>query len=219
MAEMGLKRLTLISIEIRMLSLKHHISTTLNIMQNKTVSEANNYIQDSMSSWNKDMPGKVIILNLRVPEGNLTRYPFIAHPDLIHVAQVSRLFVSKFLKYTVDEVFHQKLHNIYLMTTDADLIPLSGRPFYELAPEWNVVGSIQCKRDEDKFYTALSSIGASVGTWDELTTESEFELEYFNGTGLVKMIHEMVDKQIEKGVKKAAWFLDQYSEESACLRK
>lgn len=179
------------------------------------VYKVDEFIQSTMASWNMKMPGKVVILRIRVStDSKFKRKPGHPYPEQVHTAQISRILVPKFLKYSVKEEHHKKLSNVYLITSDADIMPLSAQILYENSVSWNLISPLTTRlfsnSSLNQVYFALSCVGASAGTWDSLVTESEFGVTHFNDTGIKVLIKSEIEFQKTRpGSKKSDWYIDQ----------
>lgn len=155
--------------------------------------------------WGKDHPGQVVILELQIFEGTPREFT--------EVAQVCRLFMAHMFKYSLQPEEYQAIQDVYLITTDADLFPISSRIYHDHAHDINMVNPINVGAKNDKLYAALSCIGATVGVWDSLIPKEKFyHVKYFNAEGIIKVCqYEKEDfrqKNPTKGVN-PEWYIDQ----------
>ena len=90
--------------------------------ENGIYSKLGKVITETLTSWNHQDTGNIVILYLKssTPE------------NIIQVAQISRLFVTHFVKYTsTAEEYAEKLEETYFITSDVDLLPLSAKYYYQ----------------------------------------------------------------------------------------
>lgn len=166
-------------------------------LENKQLKKANNLIQDFIAKQNfrknskstENVNAKVVILNMKSSQQD----------KIIMLAQVTRLFISQIVKYSVTENDFKNLQNIYFMTTDVDLYPLSARKYYDEIHDWALVNIINYGRQN--LYVALSCIGARIEIWEKLVSESDYEVEFFNSTGLFSMMEKEAEIRLEKNPK------------------
>ena len=140
------------------------------------------------------------------PQANL-----YTNPDVIFVSQMSRIFISKLITYTIPENNkNDVLKDSYFITSDADLFPLSAKSYHERSFDWNLLAVAEIVEHMDKLYIALSCVGATFKTWNTLIQESNYtDVEYFNATGMMQVKKVEREFFIIKKARKIDWYLDQ----------
>lgn len=154
---------------------------------------------------------EVILIRLQAPK-NIT--------NLAQLSQTSRLFISKFLKYSLNsEVEFQKIKQVHLITSDVDLAPLSNR-IYHTNKKFNLVNPLTINKYFTKLYVALSCVGANLEDWDSLIPDSGEELVWlnattnldetytYNGEGIINYIQKYIAFHHPKA-RGVQWFIDQ----------
>ena len=142
----------------------------------KNLDELNKIIPDTVTKWNNGDTGNVVVLYLKSS----------FQEDIIKLSQVSRLFVSHFIKYsTTPEEYAEKLQNIYILTSDVDLLPLSTKYYYLNSYDWNLLNIIQNHDETKKINIALSCVGALTRTWYKTVPETRYRvfLQKCHGNG------------------------------------
>lgn len=157
--------------------------------ENPELKKANSMIQDFVAKQNFGIKkkAKVVILNMKSSQDK----------NIVMLAQVTRLFISQIVKYSVTEPDFKKLQSCYLMTTDVDLFPLSATKYYDETIDWNLVNIIRYQRDKD-LYVALSCIGARIEVWENLVKENYYGVDFFNSSGLFEMMKIESDERLKK---------------------
>ena len=72
------------------------------------------------------------------------------------MAQVVRLFAAKLLRYSVSIKHWASLRDVYLITADADILPLNVQPFIRNSPEWYLFSAGRVSEKGHSLYVALS---------------------------------------------------------------
>ena len=176
----------------------------------KNLDKINKIIPDTVTEWNNGDTGNVIVLYLKSS----------TQEDIIQLSQVSRLFVSHFIKYsTTPEEYAEKLQNVYILTSDVDLLPLSTKYFYLNSYDWNLVNVIQNHLATKKINIALSCVGALTRTWYKTVPETRYNVEFYNDTGIRSMLeterviyieaHPKSLKKVKSDIVKVDWLMDQ----------
>ena len=148
-------------------------------------------VKNNLVKWGQEFPGSIIILEMQVSEEQQDR--------TVQISQVVRLFIAQILKYSMStEDFATIQNTIYLITTDVDLMPLSTKVFRDLSHDWHLVSPISVNESKG-LYVLLSCIGASLGVWNYLMNESDFNnVQHFNSTGIVQVCDQEKQKILEK---------------------
>ena len=135
-------------------------------------------VTETLTSWNHQDTGNIVILYLKssTPE------------NIIQVAQISRLFITHYVKYTsTAEEYAEKLQETYFITSDVDLLPLSAKYYHQNSYDWNLVNIMRSHSEDNEIDIALSSVGALARTWYQTIPEKKYGVEFYNDTGLRKM--------------------------------
>ena len=147
-------------------------------------------VTETLTSWNHQDTGNIVILYLKssTPE------------NIIQVAQISRLFITHYVKYTsTAEEYAEKLQETYFITSDVDLLPLSAKYYHQNSYDWNLVNIMRSHSEDKEIDIALSSVGALARTWYQTIPEKKYGVEFYNDTGLRKMI--AFERKVEIGKK------------------
>ena len=153
-----------------------------------THSKLNKIIPETVTNWNHQDTGNIVVLYLKSSTSE----------NVIQIAQISRLFVTHFVKYTsTAEEYAEKLQETYFITSDVDLVPLSAKYYYQNSYDWNLVNIIRShdKIPNKEIDIALSSVGALARTWYNTIPEKKYDVDFFNDTGLRKLI--AIERKIE----------------------
>lgn len=123
-----------------------------------------NFIYNALFSKNQIEPSSMILLNLQNHDRSFSN----------SLSQVSRLFVSEFLKLSMSREEFVVAGDSYLMTSDVDLYPLSTQLYHDVDHDWYLVNPSaypgedghmgkHVKANKGYVYVALSCIGAYSG--------------------------------------------------------
>ena len=172
--------------------------------------QATKLIIDTVTENNTKNMGNVIFMNLQVPK----------NVSVVQISQVSRLFVSYFLKYSMTDSEFLKIQSVNLITTDVDLLPLKASLYFRPAFDWNLVNLITWRKGKE-IEVALSCIGATVKNWMKLVPKGEIGSTYFSANGIDKMIKSETEKELilhpnlskhlprKAGTRRIDWYIDQ----------
>lgn len=131
--------------------------------------------------------GKIVHISVRVDDAI----------DLPQICQMSRIFVTKYLKYLTDEKSFRRLENVYLLTTDVDILPLTTELYHDMSFDFNLVNAtLANRRTNGKLWVALSCVGGYVRAWDVLFEDNQ---TLYNSSGIQKLTNTITNK-------KAKWY-------------
>ena len=125
---------------------------------------------------------------------------------------MSRLFIGHLIKYTCTPNEFKTLSNVYIVTTDVDLFPLSTKMYSDYSHDLAIINPLNIDAARNKLYVALSCIGGSLSVWDALADESEIApLKYFNAEGIRKICYDEEQAILKEKPKtqKLSWYMDQ----------
>jgi hypothetical protein len=109
-------------------------------------SKLSNIIPDILTSWNHQDTGNIVILYLKSSTSE----------NIVQIAQIARLFVPHFVKYTSTAVeYAEKLQETYVITSDVDLVPLSAKFYYQNSYDWNLVNIIRSHSETENRYSVI----------------------------------------------------------------
>ena len=178
------------------------------------VQKAHALISNTLASWNKFNTGLVVLMHI-----------YVEDPEkVVQFSQCSRLFVPGLVEQSCQSSDDfQKLQNVYLLTTDVDLLPLSTKMYHNNAFDWNLINplKVSTRPGYEALYAALSCIGAVIGVWRRGFDKRDFGVENkaFNSSVIMKIIDQKKDDYLTKRKGNSArfikrdkidWYMDQY---------
>lgn len=125
--------------------------------------------------------------------------------SIVQLTQISRIFAGNFLKESVSEAEFLKLSTVKLITSDADLIPLSPKFYFDFYKQFYFVNPM------NNFYSALSCISSSIGNWYQIShILDEFQQLPWNASKIIDFAQQQKPKILKMAPKgKIDWYLDQ----------
>lgn len=139
---------------------------------------------ENLASMNNDNRGITVILQMKVDSEVDGAGPGLGYT--VKIAQIGRLFVNKFLRYTSSPTEFEEIKRIYMITTDVDLLPLTAKSVHDYSHDWYIINHDIWEPEKGRIYFALSSIGAFINIWETFIVESDYpEISSFNGTGII----------------------------------
>ena len=97
------------------------------------VVKAHNLISETLANWNKLNKALVIVMHIYVENKD----------KVVQFSQCSRLFVPGLVAQSCSESDAKSLDNVYLLTTDVDLLPLSTKMYHNNAYDWNLINPLK----------------------------------------------------------------------------